>query len=78
MSFVFKVKQPENKTTDKASPRASAAASSSDSVFTSERTCSEEKVSSSEFLTKEEFESRLTDLQKQLSEAEDREYHPDM
>ena len=77
-SFVFNVKQPEKKTTDKASPRASAAASSSDSVFTSERTCSEEKASSSEFVTKEELESRSADLQKQLREAEDREYHPDM
>ena len=77
-SFVFNVKQPEKKTIDKASPRASVAAPSSDSVFTSERTCSEEKASSSELLTKEELESRLADLQKQLREAEKREYHPDM
>ena len=42
-SFVFNVKQPEKKTTDKASSQVSAAASSLDSVFTFERTCSEEK-----------------------------------
>ena len=68
-SFVFNVKQPERKTIDKASPRASAAASSSDSVFTSERTCSEEKASSSEFTATEELESRLADLQRQFREA---------
>ena len=59
--FVFNYKKPE-KTIDKASPIASAATFSSDSVFTSERTCSEEKASSSEFITQRRIRKQISRL----------------
>ena len=60
--FVFNVKQPEKKTIHKASPRASAAASSSDSVLHLRGHVQKRKPVAQMFLSKEELESRLADL----------------